>query len=59
MAADPQAEVYSRYFLKFVPRLVVVRRDGTIGYLRSGYREFENIVELQAVLQRELRRSGD
>lgn len=54
MAADPAQECYGRYFSKFVPRTVVVRKDGTIAFLASGYREYEGIVALQAVLAREL-----
>lgn len=59
MAADPKADIYGRYFLKFVPRVVVVRKDGTVAFLRSGYREFEGVVELQEVLTRELRLGGE
>jgi peroxiredoxin len=51
--ADPKQEIYQRYFTKFVPRTVLVRRDGTIAYLASGY-VYEKILELQAVLAREL-----
>ncbi|MBE2282452.1 MAG: TlpA family protein disulfide reductase [Prosthecobacter sp.] len=54
MAADPQQECYQRYFSKFVPRTVVVRRDGTVVHLASGYREHDGIVELREVLRREL-----
>jgi len=58
MAADPQAEVFKRYFLKYVPRVVVVRKDGSIAYQRSGYKELEGILELQEVVSRELRQAG-
>ena len=58
LAADPQAEVFRRYFLQYVPRVVVVRRDGSIAYQRSGYKELEGILELQEVVGRELRQAG-
>jgi peroxiredoxin len=51
---DPKQEIYGRYFARFVPRKVVVRRDGTIAYLASGYKEFEGILQLQELLAREL-----
>ena len=54
LVPDPQQEIYARYFSKFVPRMVVLRRDGTIDYLVSGHHEFEGIIRLQAVLAREL-----
>lgn len=54
LVADPQAEVFGLYFTKFVPRTVVVRRDGTIASLASGYHEFDGIVKLQETLAREL-----
>lgn len=55
LAADPKQEIYARYFTKFVPRKIVVRKDGTIAHLSSGYQEYDGIVKLQAVLERELR----
>lgn len=54
MVPDPHHELYGCYFTKFVPRTVVVRKDGTIAYLASGSKEYESIVQLQAVLAREL-----
>lgn len=57
LAADPQAEVFSRYFRQYVPRVVVVRKDGTIAYQRSGYQELEGILELQEAVGRELRQA--
>ena len=54
LVADPQRENYHRYFTKFVPRTVVVRKNGTIAYLSNGTHEFDGIVKLQAVLTREL-----
>ncbi len=53
-AADPKQECYKRYFTKFVPRLVVVRKNGTIAYIESGYKELTSISLLQAVLEKEL-----
>ncbi len=54
LVPDPQQEIYARYFSKFVPRTVMLRKDGTIAYLGSGHHEFEGIIKLQAVLAREL-----
>ena len=53
LVADPKQEIYRRYFTKFVPRTVVVRRDGSIAWQTSGA-EYEKIVQLQGVLAREL-----
>ena len=55
LVPDPEQELYQRYFSKFVPRTVVVRKDGSIAYLASGYREFAGITDLQAALQIVLR----
>ena len=54
LVPDPQRAIYARYFTKFTPRTVVVAKNGTIAYLASGYREFASILDLQAVLVREL-----
>lgn len=51
LVADPKQELYQRYFSKYVPRTVVVRKDGSIAHLASGYREFAGTLELQVVLQ--------
>lgn len=51
LVPDPEQELYRRYFSKFVPRTVVVRRDGSIAYLASGSRESLGITDLQVVLQ--------
>jgi len=53
LVADPKQEIYHLYFTKFVPRTVVVRRDGSIAYQTSGA-EYEKILQLQSVLAREL-----
>ncbi|MFN0078607.1 MAG: peroxiredoxin family protein [Prosthecobacter sp.] len=54
LVPDPKQEIYARYFTKFTPRTVVVRKDGSIAYLVSGHHEFDGIIRLQAVLTREL-----
>jgi len=54
LVPDPQQEIYARYFAKFTPRTVVVRKDGRIAYLASGHHGFEGIIKLQAVLAQEL-----
>ncbi len=51
LVPDPKQEIYQLCFSQFVPRTVVVRKDGSIAYLASGYREFDGIVELQSVLE--------
>ena len=59
LVADPKQEFYQRYFSKYVPRTVLVRKDGSIAYLASGYHEFNGIVELQTALQRALAEKAD
>lgn len=54
LVPDPDKKLYGLYFSKFVPRTVVVRKDGSIAYLANGYHEFEGIPRLQAVLAQEL-----
>lgn len=54
LADDANSEVSGRYFSKFLPRTVVLRRDGTIGHLSHGYHEYGGVVALQAVLEKEL-----
>ncbi len=54
LVADPKRELYGRYFKNYVPRTMVVRKDGTIGYLASGYDELKSLPRLQAVLTSEL-----
>lgn len=56
MAADADKTIYKRYFSKFVPRTVVIAKDGTIAFQMSGSKEFEGIVKLQQALDVELRR---
>lgn len=58
LGADPKQECYKRYFTKFVPRTVVVRKNGTIAYIESGYKEFTSIFQLMSVLQKELEASA-
>jgi len=53
LVADPQQEIYRRYFTKFVPRTVVVQTDGTIAALKNGTR-LDYIQELQSELERVL-----
>jgi peroxiredoxin len=53
LAADPQQEIFKLYFAKFVPRVVVVRTDGTIAYHSSGA-SYEGVLALQEALAREL-----
>lgn len=55
LVPDPKQELYKRYFSKFVPRTVVMRKDGGIAYLASGSRESAGIEDLQAALQVVLR----
>jgi|UniRef100_UPI0037834B75 peroxiredoxin len=53
LAADPKQEIYTRYFSKYVPRIVVLRWDGSIAYQASGA-DYEGVLRLQEVLAREL-----
>lgn len=54
MVPDAHREIFHRYFTSFVPRTVVVRKNGTVGYLATGYHEFDGIVKVQAILAKEL-----
>jgi peroxiredoxin len=58
LAADADKAVYNRYFSAFVPRLVVVDKKGHICHLQSGSRDYDGIVELVFVLEKELRKSS-
>jgi peroxiredoxin len=51
LVADLKQEVFQHYFSKYVPRTVVVKKDGSIAYLASGYRDLVGTLELQGVLQ--------
>jgi peroxiredoxin len=51
--ADPGRAIYARYFTGFVPRTVVISGQGTLAYLSSGYKDFEGIPNLRAVVARE------
>ncbi len=52
-AADPKQEIYQRYFSRYVPRTLIIRKDGTIAYLASGY-VYETFLRMQEALAREL-----
>lgn len=58
LAADEAQGVYSRYFSAFVPRLVVLDKKGRVCHLQSGSKDYEGVVELMLVLQRELQKSS-
>jgi hypothetical protein len=54
LTADPRLEIFQRYFTKYVPRKVLLRRDGTIGLLASGYNELDGASTLKAAVSSEL-----
>lgn len=54
LIADTDQAIYMRFYTRFIPRLVVIRKDGVVASLMDGYRDFEGIPSLQAVLTREL-----
>lgn len=54
LVADTLQDIYQHYFSKFVPRMVVVGKNGKIASLSSGHHEFEGIVKLRAILIKEL-----
>lgn len=54
LVPDPQQELFERYFAKYVPRQMVVRKNGTIAYHASGQQEADGILRLRAILEREL-----
>jgi hypothetical protein len=43
-------------FTKFVPRTVLIGKDGHVVYTAAGSKEFEGIVKLQEAIARELKR---
>ena len=58
MVHDPKSEIYGKYFSKFVPRTVVLDRDGKISFMANGFHEYDGIVDLQTVLAKELGAQG-
>lgn len=56
MAADESREIYTRLFTKYVPRTVLIGKDGRVVYTAAGSKEFEGIVKLQEAIARELKR---
>jgi peroxiredoxin len=56
LAADADAAIYRRMFTKFVPRTVLIARDGSIAYLANGSKEFEGIVKLQQAIEIQLKK---
>jgi peroxiredoxin len=56
MAADEGREIYSKMFTKFVPRTVLIGRDGHVVYTAAGSKEFDGIVKLQEAIAREVKR---
>lgn len=58
LAADEDQGVYRRYFSAFVPRMVVLDRKGRVCHLQSGSKDYDGVVELMLVLQRELQKSS-
>lgn len=58
LAPDLQQEIFGHYFTKFVPRKIVVRKDGSIAYHASGQQDVDGMLRLLAVLERELTVKG-
>lgn len=56
MAADEGRAIYSKMFTKFVPRTLLIGKQGHLVYTAAGTREFEGIVKLQEAIARELSR---
>jgi len=56
MAADPDQSIYHRFFSKFVPRKVLIAKDGSIAFQMSGSNDFEGPLKLQLAINEELRR---
>jgi len=56
MAADEEKKIYSKMFTKFVPRTVLIGKDGRVVHTVAGSKEFEGIVKLQELIARELKR---
>ena len=58
LAADEDQSVYQRYFSAFVPRMLVLDKKGRVCHVQSGGKDYEGVVELMLVLQRELQKSS-
>ncbi|MGV3661859.1 MAG: peroxiredoxin family protein [Prosthecobacter sp.] len=55
LVADEDAGIFGRYFTKFVPRTVVVGRDGIIAHMTSGHK-YAGVIALRQVVESELKR---
>ncbi|MBK8039973.1 MAG: TlpA family protein disulfide reductase [Verrucomicrobiaceae bacterium] len=56
MTADSDGAIYGRMFTKFVPRTVLIARDGSIAYLANGSKEYDGIVKLQQAIEIQLKK---
>lgn len=52
-AADPDRAIYSLYATKFIPRNVIVGRDGVVKYAEAGFSE-DKLKEQATIIQAEL-----
>ncbi len=53
LAPDPEREIYSKFFKQYIPRNVLVNKDGTIIYQKQGYRD-EDTKKLKDLIEKEL-----
>ncbi len=54
MVPDPKKDLFGRFFSKFVPRTVVVGKDGKTAQIIQGHHEYDGIIRLQAMLKQQL-----
>jgi peroxiredoxin len=56
MAADEKKEISSKIFTRFLPRTVLIGKDGRVVYMNTGSKEIEGILLLQEAISKELGR---
>ncbi len=54
LAPDPERKIYSKFFKQYIPRNVLVNKEGKIIYQKQGYRD-EDTKVLKDMLQKELK----
>jgi len=52
MGPDPEHKIYGQFFTKYIPRNVLVSKEGKIIYQKQGYRE-EDSNKLKALIKQE------
>ena len=53
LGPDPEHKIYNQFFQKYIPRNVVVNKEGKIIYQKQGYRE-EDVKNLKSILEEQV-----